>query len=94
MNVFYVAPDNFFPDEERIVAAQRLAPEVKAAKARIMRADRKAVESLGAWFSKTGSPLDVIEYELAAAKHQLEVRKLASIQKRIYAILNGEEVDG
>lgn len=39
-------------------------------KQRAYREDRKGREALSAWFSKTGSPLDLIDYERSAEKLQ------------------------
>lgn len=62
--------DRVFTARDRAEKASLDKRQIANLKQRAYREDRKGREALSAWFSKTGSPLDLIDYERSAEKLQ------------------------
>ena len=62
--------DRVFSQQDRAEKSRIDSRQINNLKQRAYREDRKGREALSAWFSKTGSPLDLIDYERSAEKLQ------------------------
>lgn len=75
--------DRVFTDEDRLSAAMQIIPQLKNVQQRERRAAQKAVEAMAAWWSKTGTHEDLLDFEKAAERHQLVARERHGLQAQV-----------